>query len=225
MPGHPGNAKGVGEHVDEFSLGDPAMTGDVVRFPGRIRISRRHQGRVGHHAGIHGAHRIVTLADDRHPVPAEFLDQAGHRCPVTLAEQPARPDNREAKPSRTGHLPEHSFALDLAACVVIEHPDVLTQRSRLVDRSYLIGRVTVSTRRADMHEPIDSCACRGLGERARGVDPANLKFLPASPVADLGGTVEDQRNIAYRPFTGSRIGEIPGFGHNPQLFEESYVAG
>ena len=106
---------------------------------------------------------------------------------------------------RFGHVPEQPLALDLAVSVVVQQPDVLPQPGRLFNRGGLVGRVTVCTRRADVHEPFDTGPRRRLGECPRGLESADLKFFPGTPVADLGRAVEDQRKspIARSQATGS----------------------
>ena len=72
MPGHAGNVQAIGEHVEEFALGDPALAGDVVRLAARARIVGCQNCGIGHDPGIDGAQRIVSFTDNQHPAAAKF---------------------------------------------------------------------------------------------------------------------------------------------------------
>src|SRR5438045_1698395 len=103
---------------------------------------------------------------------------------------------------------------------MIKDPDVLPQRGGLVNRRELIGRMTVRACRANVNEAIDPGPRRCLGECPRSIDAPELKLFPASPVTNLGRTVEDQGHIIERMLTRSRICEITALDFDPERVQE-----
>ena len=100
-----------------------------------------------------------------------------------------------------------SFAFNLAARVVIQQPDVLTQRRRLVDRRRLVGGMAVGTRRADVHEP--STAGEPPPRQAfawpRCRRPETRSIFPSRRPSPRSGRPAKHPN---RLIAGARIGEI-----------------
>ena len=189
-------------------LGDPALAGDIVSLAPRARVVGGQDGGIGHEARIHGAERIIPLADDPHAAAAEFPQEPGHGRSIALAEEPARPDHGQGKPPRAGQLPEDLLAIDLAPGVIVQEPDILAQGLGLIDRALAIPGVAVGAGRADVEESIDAGAAGGLGERAGGLHAARLERAPGSPIADLRRTVIDVSHFGRGRGTRGGVGQI-----------------